>query len=55
MTTPTHDDIEQRAYQCWEARGAPLGTPEIDWAEAEAILATAEAEAALPPETFQTQ
>ncbi len=30
----THDFIAQRAYQLWQARGRPRGSPEVDWLEA---------------------
>ncbi len=37
---PTHHDkqqqIETLAYQYWEERGSPFGTPEDDWFRAEA-------------------
>ena len=26
-----HEQIEQLAYQLWEERGAPFGSPEEDW------------------------
>ncbi len=32
---PVHDEIAQLAYQYWEARGRPLGSPEDDWFRAE--------------------
>jgi Protein of unknown function (DUF2934) len=32
---PSHEDIERRAFELWEQRGRPSGTPEIDWFEAE--------------------
>jgi len=35
---PTHDAIEQLAYRLWEERGCPIGTPEVDWLQAEAQL-----------------
>ena len=35
---PTHEDIEKLAYQLWEERGAPVGSPEIDWERAEQTL-----------------
>ena len=38
IVTPTHEQIEQRAYQLWEHRGRPSGEPEIDWEEAEREL-----------------
>ncbi len=31
----THEEIAQLAYQYWEARGRPLGSPEQDWLQAE--------------------
>ena len=34
------DEIERRAYQFWEARGRPWGTPETDWFQAEQELST---------------
>ena len=34
--------IELRAYECWEKRGQPWGTPEIDWFRAEHELAESE-------------
>ena len=35
---PAQEEIEKRAYQLWEERGAPLGSPEIDWERAEQVL-----------------
>jgi hypothetical protein len=32
---PSHEDIERRAFELWEQRGRPSGTPEIDWFKAE--------------------
>ena len=32
---PTHEEIAQRAYQYWEARRWPIGSPEEDWFRAE--------------------
>ena len=34
----THQDIAQLAHRLWEARGAPLGSPEQDWFDAERWL-----------------
>jgi DUF2934 family protein len=28
------------AYELWERRGCPFGSPEVDWIAAEAILAS---------------
>jgi hypothetical protein len=30
-----HELVQKLAYQHWEGRGRPLGSPEIDWFEAE--------------------
>jgi Protein of unknown function (DUF2934) len=27
----THEEIATLAYELWERRGHPLGSPEIDW------------------------
>jgi hypothetical protein len=35
---PTQEEIAKLAYQLWEERGAPIGSPEIDWARAEQAL-----------------
>ena len=36
--TPTHEDVARLAYRLWEERGAPIGSPEVDWARAEEEL-----------------
>ena len=33
-----HEFVERLAYQHWEARGMPLGSPEVDWFAAEREL-----------------
>jgi hypothetical protein len=35
---PTHEKIARLAYQLWEERGRPNGSPEIDWKRAEVAL-----------------
>jgi hypothetical protein len=35
----THEDIAKLAYHLWEERGAPIGSPEVDWERAEQELA----------------
>ena len=35
---PTSDEISERAYHCWHARGCPHGSPEVDWERAEREL-----------------
>ena len=34
-----HELTEKLAYEHWERRGRPLGSPEVDWAAAEKTLA----------------
>lgn len=36
---PSEEEIEELAYQFWEERGRPIGSPEVDWARAEQALA----------------
>ncbi len=33
-----HELVQRLAYQLWEKRGSPLGSPEIDWFAAEEAL-----------------
>ena len=33
-----HDEVAKLAYEFWERRGRPLGSPEIDWYAAESTL-----------------
>jgi hypothetical protein len=33
---PTHDEIAECAYFRWLQRGCPIGSPDVDWAAAEA-------------------
>ena len=42
--SPTHEDIAKLAYHLWKERGAPLGSPEVDWERAEQELARPRAE-----------
>jgi len=34
----TTEDIARLAYQLWEERGCPIGSPEEDWLRAEELL-----------------
>jgi hypothetical protein len=36
-----HQQIALRAYEFWQERGCPLGTPEADWFRAEQELTRA--------------
>ena len=33
-----HELVQKVAYQHWEKRGCPLGSPEIDWFAAEKVV-----------------
>jgi hypothetical protein len=33
-----HETIATRAYELWTLRGSPVGSPEVDWLQAEAEL-----------------
>ena len=41
-----HDAIQVPAYDCWVARGRPLGSPGVDWLQAEQDLKNEGAKAA---------
>jgi len=34
-----HARVASLAYACWERRGRPIGSPDVDWREAVAALA----------------
>ena len=34
----THEEIAKLAYSLWQRRGCPVGSPQVDWFEAEAIV-----------------
>ena len=42
-----YEFVEKLADQCWEARGMPLGSPEVDWVAAERVLFRSLVEAGL--------
>ena len=44
---PSHDEIELRAYQFWEGRGRPWGSPEEDWFRAENELSNSGVESGI--------
>ena len=31
----TYEEIQARAYELWQQRGCPMGSPEVDWFAAE--------------------
>jgi hypothetical protein len=44
MAIPAHEKIQLRAYELWEGRGRPWGSPETDWFDAEQELTEPETE-----------
>jgi hypothetical protein len=43
------DDITAKlAYQLWEQRGRPFGSPEVDWFAAKKALASSQSDVELP-------
>lgn len=39
-----HEATTRLAYECWERRGHPIGSPEIDWCAAEKALLSSTAD-----------
>jgi hypothetical protein len=52
-----HDEIAKLAYELWERRGHPLGSPEIDWYAAESALGVKDSreEFSLPGVSFEPE
>ena len=44
----THDEIAKLAYDLWELRGRPIGSPEIDWYAAKAALGVSDSQDQFP-------
>jgi Protein of unknown function (DUF2934) len=44
-----HQEIAQLAYELWERRGRPLGSPEIDWYAAESALGVRDSQEEFSP------
>lgn len=38
LPSPTYEEIAQLAYQYWQERGCPHGSPDEDWLQAEMAL-----------------
>jgi len=38
IVSPEHKQIEELAYQLWVQRGRPIGSPQVDWLQAEEEL-----------------
>jgi hypothetical protein len=52
-----HDEIAKFAYELWERRGHPPGSPEIDWYAAESALGVKDSreEFSLPGVRFEPE
>ncbi len=52
-----HEEIARLAYELWERRGRPLGSPEIDWYAAESALGVPDSreEFSLPGVRFEPE
>jgi hypothetical protein len=52
-----HELTRRVAYELWERRGRPFGSPEVDWAAAEKALAASfkHSEKELPLYNFQLE
>jgi hypothetical protein len=45
-----HEFVEKLAYKLWTQRGRPLGSPDVDWFQAEqAVYASLTASGMIPP------
>jgi hypothetical protein len=53
----THEETARLAYELWERRGRPLGSPEIDWHAAESVLGVrhSQEEFSLPGVLFEPE
>ena len=53
----THKEIARLAYELWESRGRPLGSPEMDWHAAESALGVRDSreEFSLPGVRFEPE
>ncbi len=45
----SHDEIAKLAYEFWERRGRPYGSPEMDWHAAENALRAQDSEEEFSP------
>ena len=50
-----HSLTEKLAYEYWERRGRPLGSPEVDWFAAERTLALSQKYRVLPLYSLQME
>jgi hypothetical protein len=53
----TRKEVARLAYELWERRGRPLGSPEMDWQAAERALAMRDSaeEFSLPAVRFEPE
>ena len=51
----TQQEIARLAYQLWERRGRPLGSPEMDWYAAETALGVRDSQEQFSPLSVHTE
>ena len=51
----SHEEIARLAYQFWERRGRPLGSPEMDWSAAESALGVRDSHEQFSPLSVHTE
>ena len=44
-----HDVIKELAYEYWEERGRPIGSPEVDWYKAEQTMSSSNSASPVGP------
>jgi hypothetical protein len=55
FTEDVHELTEKLAYENWERRGRPMGSPEVDWRAAEETLALSHTYKDLPLYSLQME
>ena len=44
-----HEVIKELAYEYWEQRGRPIGSPEVDWYKAEQTMRSSDSASPVDP------
>ena len=44
-----HEVIKELAYEYWEERGRPIGSPEVDWYKAEQRMRSSNSDSSVGP------
>ena len=51
----THEEIARLAYELWQRRGHPFGSPEVDWHAAERALGVGDSQEQFSPLSVHTE